>query len=204
MADEEKKLTDQEIGDVSEVDESTDGDVNKDAELDKMIQSKVDKTAAKIKKEYDAKLAEEQRKNKELESQLEKEKTAKMSEEERIQHLSKQQEEERQQFERERLKFELSRKLMSAELPSELTELLLNPPQSKEELDDKLNEVLSVFETYKARVLKDFRVDNTRKPEGAKGAGGVDFSKMGIDELTTYARTSDKARAAVADYLNKR
>jgi hypothetical protein len=197
MADEKEKLTDQEIGDVSEVDESKDGDVNKDAELDKMIQSKVDKTAAKIKGQYEKKIAE-------LESKLEQEKTAKMSEEERIQHLSKQQEEERQQFERERLKFELSRKLMSAELPSELTELLLNPPQSKEELDDKLNEVLSVFETYKARVLKDFRVDNTRKPEGAKGAGGVDFSKMGIDELTTYARTSDKARAAVADYLNKR
>jgi len=197
MADEEKKLTDQEIGDVSEVDESTDGDVNKDAELDKMIQSKVDKTAAKIKGQYEKKIAE-------LESQLEKERTAKMSEEERIQHLSKQHEEERRQFERERLQFDLSKRIVENELPSEFTELWLNPPQNKEELDDKLNKALSLFETYKAKVLKDFRGDNSRKPEGAKGAGGVDFSKMGIDELTTYARTSDKARAAVADYLNKR
>jgi DNA-binding transcriptional regulator YbjK len=198
MADEKEKLTDQETGDVSpEVDESKDGDVNnKDAELDKLIQSKVDKTAAKLKQQYEQKISK-------LESQLEEEKTAKMSEAERLEHLNTQHEEERKKFERERLEFELSKRVVSAELPSDFTELWLNPPTNKEELDDKLNQALSLFETYKAKVLKDFRGENSRNPTGQKGAG-VDFSKMGIDELTKYARTSDKAEAAVADYLNKR
>lgn len=201
MADETVVLTNLEEGDVSTekitVDESNKGGVNSEfneqqkAELAKLIQSNVDRTAQKLKNEYEVKI-------KNLQGQIEVEKQAKMTETERYQYEKQNYEKMKQDFESERLSFELSKKIADADIPRAFADIWLKPPKTVEELESRVEEAKSLFGGYKSQILEGFRKDNVRVPEGQKSISNTKtmkrevFEKLMPSEKTAYMRSGGK------------
>jgi hypothetical protein len=181
--------TDSTQSDVLTTTESQAGGGLSSEDLQKQIQSAVDKTASKIKKEYETKLTS-------LSQQLEAEKRAKMSEEELRKSDEAKFAETQKQFERERLGFELTRKAIEKELPPDLVDLWLNPPSSVDELEDKLTKMTSLITGIKSKTLEEFRKGNTRTPTSTSTDGKVlsrnDFEKLPPDARMKFFASGGK------------
>lgn len=149
-------------------------------EVSKLIQSNVDRTAQKIKTEYEGRL-------KELQGQLEAEKQAKMTEAEKAEYERKQYEQMRADFERDRLSFDLSKQIALAEIPIQFADIWLNPPKDVSELGDKIAEVKDFFGAYKAQLLENYRKDNIRVPEGQRGVKNSKVMKRDAFDILTPA-----------------
>lgn len=170
MAEDTKKMMNQEPGDIINKgtdDKSVKGDVmdvfseEQKAELGKIVQSNVDKTATKLKKEYESRIEGLQR-------ELDLSKQATMTEAEKAQLEKDNYLKMKQDFDKERLSFELSKKIVDAGLPIQFADVWLKPPKNIEELESRLDDAKSLFGGYKSQVLEGYRKDNVRVPEGAK------------------------------------
>lgn len=185
MAENEKVLTNLPEGEVnanqSASDESKKGGVGdgfndtQQAEIAKLVQSNVDRTAQKLKSEYETKIRE-------LQGKLEIEKQAKMTETEKVEYERKQYEKIKADFERDRLSFELTKKVSSAEIPIQFADIWLNPPNSVAELDEKIEEVKNFFGGFKSSLLEGYRKENVRVPEGQHGISNKKTMKREIFE----------------------
>lgn len=195
MANESKTMTNPTEGEVIELKDTNDKSLNggvanvfneeQQAELSKLIQSNVDRTAQKLKSEYEQKIRG-------LQGELDLEKQAKMSEAERAKYERENYEKMKQDFDKERLSFELSKKITDAGLPSKFADMWLQPPKTVEELETRLEDAKSLFGGYKTQVLEGYRKDNVRVPEGTKG--NTNNSKVmkrdAFDELTSAQKST--------------
>lgn len=194
MAENEKVLTNPKEGEVNTekgtADESNKGGVSdvfneaQKTEMAKLIQSNVDRTAQKLKTEYEAQI-------KDLRNQLETEKQAKMTEAEKAEYERSQYEKMKADFERDKLSFELSKKVALAEIPIQFADIWLNPPTSAKELDEKIEGVKNFFGSYKSQLLEGYRKDNVRVPEGQKGISNKKAMKReAFDKLQPAEKTA--------------
>lgn len=160
-------------------------------EISKLIQSNVDRTAQKMKNEYEGKI-------KDLQRELETEKQAKMTEAERAQYEKEQYEKMRKDFEKDKLSFELTKKIAGAEIPIHFADIWLNPPKDANELESKIEEVKNFFGAYKSQLLESYRKDNIRVPEGQKGVSNAKvmkretFEKLEPAEKQTFMASGGK------------
>lgn len=137
-----------------------------------------------------AELAGVNRKNSELQKVLEAEKKAKMTEAEREKAEKAELEKLRAETLREKLTYKLGRTLVKKGLPEELTDLLLTPPQTEDELDDYTGKIESYFKAHSAKALEELRVSNTRTTPLTKGTGKVmnraEFNKLDPTERSKF------------------
>lgn len=184
MIDEKKVDESVDTGGINEekkVDESVDtGGVNEESkkqeDLDKIIQSKVDKTAQKIKSEYERKISE-------LQSKLTEAEREKMSDAERFELEKQEAQRYREEFEREKLTFELSKKLGKEGLPLDLAEVWLKPPKSSEEVDERLESMLSILDNIKSSTLENFRKEHSRTSVGGTENGSKEMTRKQFEKL---------------------
>lgn len=201
MADDKEVLTNLEEGEVTTdkviVDESKKGIVTEafnetqKIELAKLIQSNVDRTAQKLKTEYEVKI-------KGLQGQLELEKQAKMTESEKVQYEKENYEKMKRDFDKDRLSYELSKRMSDADIPREFADIWLKPPTSVDELESRIEEAKSLFGGFKTKVLEGYRKDNVRVPEGQKGISNTKtmqrevFDKLQPSEKSAFVRSGGK------------
>lgn len=185
MAD-EAKVVDSIQSDITEtkVTNPVEGGVTEKADdLDKRIQSAVDKTASKIKKEYEAKLSN-------LETELAKERKAKMTEAERI-------EAERKEFEeKSKALAERERKLMIIEalagvgLPPDFANRISGKDEDEIKADAK---ALKEFLDKKAHELSEAEIAKRLKGETPKG--GETKKKLTEAEIEKLPTREERQKA---------
>lgn len=178
MAD-EAKVVDSIQSDITEtkVTNPVEGGVTeKTDDLDKRIQSAVDKTASKIKKEYEAKLSN-------LETELAKERKAKMTEAERIEAERKEFEERSKALAERERKLTIIEALAGAGLPADFANRISGTTEDEIKADAKaLKEYLDAraHELSEAEIAKRLKGDN---PKG--GDTKTKLTEAEIEKLPT-------------------
>jgi len=137
-----------------------------------------------------AELAGVNRKNSELQKVLEAEKKAKMTEAERDKAEKADLEKLRAETLREKLTYKLGRTLSKKGLPEELTDLLLTPPQTEDELEDYTGKIESYFKANAAKAVEELRKSNTRATPITNGAAKTmaraEFNKLDPTERSKF------------------
>ncbi len=160
MAD-ETKVVDSIQSDITEtkVTNPTEGGVPNADDLEKRIQSAVDKTASKIKKEYEAKLSN-------LEAELAKERKAKMTDAERIEAERKEFEEKSKALAERERKLMIIEALASVGLPADFANRISGTTEDEIKADAK---ALKEFLDKKAHELSEAEIAKRLKGETPKG-----------------------------------
>ncbi len=182
MAD-EVKVVDSIQSDITEtkVTNPIEGGVTNTDDLEKRIQSAVDKTASKIKKEYEAKLSN-------LETELAKERKAKMTEAERIEAERKEFEEKSKTLMDRERKLTIIEALASVGLPKDFAnrisgttedEITADAKSLKEYLDSKAHEM------SEAEIAKRLKGDT---PKGGQNPTGKTMSREAFQKLDPKGR----------------
>ena len=129
-----------------------------------------------------AEIAGLNRKIAELSKQIADENKAKMTEEERTKADRAELEALKAETLKSKMTFELGRQLVKEKLPEELTELVLNPPKSEDELAGYITKLKGLFKTHSANTLEEFRKSNARSTPDTTGSAKVmarsDFNKL--------------------------
>ena len=157
------------------------GGVTNTDDLEKRIQSAVDKTASKIKKEYEAKLSN-------LETELAKERKAKMTEAERIEAERKEFEEKSKALMDRERKLTIIEALASVGLPKEFAnrisgttedEITADAKSLKDYLDSKAHEM------SEAEIAKRLKGDT---PKGGQNPTGKTMTREAFQKLDPKGR----------------
>lgn len=129
-----------------------------------------------------AEIAGLNRKIAELTKQVEAEKRAKMTEAEQTKADRAELETLKTETLKAKMTFELGRQLVKEKLPEELTDLVLNPPKSEDELQGYITKLKGLFKTHSANTLEEFRKSNARSTPDTTGSAKVmarsDFNKL--------------------------
>ena len=182
MAD-EAKVVDSIQSDITEtkVTNPVEGGVTSTDDLEKRIQSAVDKTASKIKKEYEAKLSN-------LEAELAKERKAKMTDAERIEAERKEIEEKSKALAERERKLTVIEALTDVGLPPDFANRISGTTEDEIKADAKaLKEFLDkkAHELSEAEIAKRLKGDT---PKGGQNPTGKTMTREAFQKLDPKSR----------------
>jgi hypothetical protein len=125
-----------------------------------------------------------------LEKQISDAKKAQMTEAERDKTEKAELEKLRAETLKEKLTYRLGRNLIKKGLPEELTDLLLTPPQTEEELDEYTGKIEGFFKAHSAKAVEELRKGNTRTTPITTGSAKVmaraEFNKLSPTERSKF------------------
>jgi hypothetical protein len=173
--DAESVYNDNNVGDVKMAEEKEQVQAEEQAQVE-TAKSEVTEDKSK------AEIAGLNRKIAELSKQLDAEKRAKMTEEEQTKADRAELEALKAETLKAKMTFELGRQLVKEKLPEELTDLVLNPPKSEDELSGYITRIKGLFKAHAANALEDFRKSNARSTPDTAGVAKVmtrsDFTRL--------------------------
>lgn len=165
-------------------------------------QAKADETPkveeVKVEDKSKSEIAGLNRKIAELTKQIEDEKRAKMTDAERMKAEKEELANLKAETLRSKLTFELGRQLVKEKLPEELTEILLTPPKSEDELSGYITKIKGLFKAHSATTLEEFRKSNATATPQTNGNAKVmtrgDFNKLTPSERSKFMMDGGKLK----------
>jgi len=145
-----------------------------------------------------AEIAGLNRKIAEMQKAIDAEKKAKMTEQERSQAERAELEALKAETMKAKLNFEMGRRLVKKNLPTELADLVQNPPKDEDELDEYLTKIEGLFKAHASSELENFRKANARTTPEPGGNTKVmlreDFKKLTPSERTKFMSEGGKLK----------